>query len=102
MFHHHYQDVIGSLKSKKIRNAKLPSNELPWFKNPLYCIGKLTKRMRKIRIINMLTKDEHIFKVCSEDKISVIQERFMSINEHAKGICDFLFRLCVEAIGYIS
>ncbi|KAI8852018.1 hypothetical protein BC829DRAFT_385757 [Chytridium lagenaria] len=57
----------------------------PWWLDREYCIGKLSQRTRKIRIINTLTKDEHIIEVSAEEKLSAIQERYMAYNSHAKG-----------------
>jgi cytochrome b involved in lipid metabolism len=39
----------------------------PWWEDMSLCIGHVTEKPRKIRIINMLTKDEHIVKVWSVD-----------------------------------
>jgi hypothetical protein len=60
-------------------------DETPWWLNKTFCIGKLSSKTRKIRIVNTLTKDEHIIEVCSEDKLNSIQDRYMSYNAHAKG-----------------
>ncbi|KAJ3332581.1 Cytochrome b5 domain-containing protein 1 [Blyttiomyces sp. JEL0837] len=56
-----------------------------WLDKDTYCIGKLSERTRKIRIINTLTRDEHIIEVCNEERLSAIQERYMALNSHAKG-----------------
>jgi len=40
-----------------------PSVETPWWEDDRYCIGKLSQKTRKIRIVNTLTKDEHIIEV---------------------------------------
>ncbi|KAL2917924.1 hypothetical protein HK105_202337 [Polyrhizophydium stewartii] len=56
-----------------------------WLDKEEYCIGNLSAKTRKIRIINTLTKDEHVLEVCSEDKLSAIQDRYMQHNAHAKG-----------------
>ncbi|KAH6595158.1 hypothetical protein BASA61_003857 [Batrachochytrium salamandrivorans] len=50
-----------------------------------YCIGNLSQKTRHIRIINTLTKDEHVIKVCCEDKLSAIRDRYFSLNAHVKG-----------------
>ncbi|KAJ3081659.1 Cytochrome b5 domain-containing protein 1, partial [Quaeritorhiza haematococci] len=60
--------------------------ETPWWMDrEAYCIGRLSAKTRKIRIINTLTGDEHVLEVCSEEKISAIQDRYTSLNAHAKG-----------------
>ncbi|KAI9205356.1 uncharacterized protein BJ171DRAFT_567535 [Polychytrium aggregatum] len=56
-----------------------------WIDKEKYFVGKLSAKTRKIRIVNMLTKDEHILEVCSEEKMNAIQERYMAFNAHAKG-----------------
>ncbi|KAJ3273557.1 Cytochrome b5 domain-containing protein 1 [Terramyces sp. JEL0728] len=57
----------------------------PWWIDQSNCMGYLSKKTRKIRIQNTLTKDEHILEVCTEDSLSAIQERYSLINAHAKG-----------------
>ncbi|KAJ1342030.1 hypothetical protein BSLG_003435 [Batrachochytrium salamandrivorans] len=49
-----------------------------WLDKESYCIGNLSQKTRHIRIINTLTKDEHVIKV------STIVEYF-SLNAHVKG-----------------
>eukprot|EP00842_Homolaphlyctis_polyrhiza_P005281 jgi/Hompol1/5754/HPOL_002075-RA len=56
-----------------------------WLDKEEYCIGNLSAKTRRIRIINTLTKDEHVLEVCSEDRLSAIQDRYMQLNAHAKG-----------------
>ena len=56
-----------------------------WLDKESYCIGRLSQRTRKIKIVNTLTKDEHIIEVCSEEKLNAIQDRYMAYNAHAKG-----------------
>ncbi|TPX68769.1 hypothetical protein SpCBS45565_g02892 [Spizellomyces sp. 'palustris'] len=59
---------------------------VPWWQNKQkYCIGRLSQKTRKIRIINTLTRDEHVLEVASEEKLSAIQERYLAYNSHAKG-----------------
>ena len=62
--------------------------ELPWWKDheseePQYWVGMLSQRTRKIRIVNMLTKDEHTLEVCSEDTVDQIQSKYFVYNQHA-------------------
>jgi len=40
----------------------------PWWEDDYYCIGKLSQKTRKIRIVNTLTKDEHIIEVNKNKK----------------------------------
>eukprot|EP01135_Chromosphaera_perkinsii_P010412 Nk52_evm84s2118 gene=Nk52_evmTU84s2118 len=58
--------------------------ELPWWKDPKYCIGILSQRTRKVRIINTLTSQEFIVEVCSEEPISHILRRYKKYNSHAE------------------
>jgi len=57
----------------------------PWWEDDYYCIGKLSQKTRKIRIVNTLTKDEHIIEVCSEESLLAIQERYKKLNAHTEG-----------------
>ena len=59
------------------------SFETPWWKDRSLCIGRLTLKTRKLRIINMLTKDDDIIEVCSEETMNEILDRYMPSNEHA-------------------
>ena len=59
--------------------------EIPWWRDETKCVGNLTKKPRKVKILNLLTQDEHILEVCSEESISAIQIRYLAINSHAKG-----------------
>lgn len=59
-------------------------SSLPWWKRKKdFCIGKLTKKARKIRIINMLTRDEDCITVASEETLQEIQERMEKINSNS-------------------
>ncbi|EKX41785.1 hypothetical protein GUITHDRAFT_88327 [Guillardia theta CCMP2712] len=62
--------------------------DLPWWKDhesaePKYWVGMLSKKTRMIRIVNMLTKDEHTVEVCSEDILEQIQSKYLMHNKHA-------------------
>mmetsp|Transcript_41561 Transcript_41561/g.131013 ORF Transcript_41561/g.131013 Transcript_41561/m.131013 type:complete len:95 (-) Transcript_41561:466-750(-) len=50
---------------------------------PKYWVGMLSKKTRMIRIVNMLTKDEHTVEVCSEDILEQIQSKYLMHNKHA-------------------
>ncbi|KAI9344227.1 hypothetical protein DFJ73DRAFT_941577 [Zopfochytrium polystomum] len=56
-----------------------------WLDRDAYCIGRRSARTRAIKIVNTLTRDEHVIEVCAEEKLSAIQERYMALNAHAKG-----------------
>ncbi|XP_037805588.1 cytochrome b5 domain-containing protein 1 [Lucilia sericata] len=55
-----------------------------WSQDPLYHIGQVTKKERKIRLINTLTATTTFMKVCAEDTIYDIQRKYKEIyNNHA-------------------
>jgi len=55
----------------------------PWWKNKKFCIGNLTHKTRKIKLYNMLTKQETTIEVCSEETLEEIQRRYMAYNKHS-------------------
>eukprot|EP00118_Oscarella_pearsei_P006189 m.28110 g.28110 ORF g.28110 m.28110 type:complete len:217 (+) comp30568_c0_seq2:63-713(+) len=55
----------------------------PWWQDEKYCIGKLSQKTRKIRIVNMLTSQENVIEVCSEENMCEIQKRYQLYNVHA-------------------
>ena len=61
-----------------------PTDAIPWWKDPQYIIGKLTKKPRKVRIINMLTHHTDIIEVPCEETIYEIQVRYEIVNDHAQ------------------
>ena len=68
--------------NKSTPNASIPA--LPWWKDKKkYYIGKVTKKTRKIRIINTLTKEEECITVASEETLNEILDRLLDINTHA-------------------
>ncbi|KAI8819898.1 uncharacterized protein EV422DRAFT_497250 [Fimicolochytrium jonesii] len=59
---------------------------LPWWLDKsVYCVGRLSQKTRKIRVVNTLTRDEHVLEIASEERLSAIQDRYLSFNQHAKG-----------------
>lgn len=67
-----------------MKNAdKCSKITIPWWKDKSFAIGKLSVKTRKIRIINMLTKNDDILDVCSEETMHEILERYLDWNEHA-------------------
>ena len=56
----------------------------PWWKDDSLKIGKLTHKTRKIRIINVLSGQDDIIEVCSEETINEILDRYLPLNEHAE------------------
>ncbi|KAI9138809.1 hypothetical protein BKA69DRAFT_1031120 [Paraphysoderma sedebokerense] len=59
----------------------------PWWMDiqKKYWVGKLSANSRKIKIVNTLTKDEHVIEICSEENLLAVQEKFLTYNAHAKG-----------------
>lgn len=60
-----------------------PRVDIPWWRDRNYVIGKLSKKVRKLRIINMLTHQQDVIEVPCEETIEEIQERYLVVNEHA-------------------
>ncbi|CCW70361.1 unnamed protein product [Phytomonas sp. Hart1] len=59
--------------------------DIPWWKDPQYIIGKLTKKTRLVRIINTLTNDEITLEVCCEETLlNILEERYLTYNAHAR------------------
>lgn len=55
----------------------------PWWKDNQYVIGLLSCKTRKIKIVNMLTHQEHVLEVCQEETLNQILMRYEAYNEHA-------------------
>jgi len=55
----------------------------PWWRDESYCIGLLSRRKRKIRVINTLSGQEHLLEVCSEETLDEILTRYLRVNAHA-------------------
>ncbi|BHF59052.1 Cytochrome b5 domain-containing protein 1 [Sparganum proliferum] len=55
----------------------------PWWFEKSYCIGKLTKKPRIIRIVNTLALVEHEIEVCYEETVLEIMSRYLKCNRHA-------------------
>lgn len=57
---------------------------IPWWKDKVtYCIGKLTAKTRKIRLINMLSKQDDTIEVAFEETLDEILDRYLPLNDHA-------------------
>lgn len=57
---------------------------IPWWQDTRYCIGYLSKKVRKIIIVNMLTAQKDTLEVCAEETLSDIRQRYLAYNKHAK------------------
>jgi len=56
----------------------------PWWKDASYIMGTLSLAMRKIRLKNVLTSQEYLLEVPSEESLSDIRQRFLEYNWHAE------------------
>ena len=56
---------------------------IPWWEDPIYLIGRLSKKMRIIRVVNTLTQQDDTVEVCTEDTLEEIRSRFLRYNAHA-------------------
>lgn len=57
--------------------------DTPWWRDEKYIIGSLSKKVRKIKVVNALTSDKDILEVPSEETIEEIRDRYLVINAHA-------------------
>ena len=56
---------------------------LPWWKDVGLRVGQLTRKTRKLRVINLTTGDDDVIEVCSEETMNEILDRYIDLNEHA-------------------
>lgn len=71
--------------------------DLPWWKDPKLVMGHVTAKVRRIRIVNTLTHQEHVVEVGCEESIEEISSRYLAWNAHAgsytwKALLDGHFR----------
>ena len=60
------------------------SFEKPWWKDEKYRVGRLPNSTRAIRVKNVLTGQEHLMTVPSEESIVEIRGRYLELNWHAE------------------
>ena len=48
-----------------------------------YCIGRLSAKTRRVRVVNVLTHSEDVLEVCEEESMHEILDRFLDFNAHA-------------------
>ncbi len=71
---------------------RINQSYIRWWKDQSLKIGNLSRKTRKLRIINTLTGQDDIIevnnsfdiKVCSEETINEILDRYKEINDHAE------------------
>eukprot|EP00903_Cladosiphon_okamuranus_P012494 g11699.t1 len=56
---------------------------LPWWRDPKRVVGKLTRKARPLRVVNILSRQEDQLLVACENTIADIQERYLEYNAHA-------------------
>mmetsp|Transcript_20714 Transcript_20714/g.28939 ORF Transcript_20714/g.28939 Transcript_20714/m.28939 type:complete len:213 (-) Transcript_20714:30-668(-) len=56
---------------------------IPWWQDQKNFVGILSRKPRKVRIVNTLTSQDHELEVASEETINEIQKRYFAINKHA-------------------
>ncbi|KAH8412109.1 hypothetical protein KR222_011377 [Zaprionus bogoriensis] len=60
------------------------SKHAMWSQDPFYHVGRVTRRPRRIRVVNTLTGTVQYMKVCDEDSIFDIQQKYKTrFNHHA-------------------
>ena len=72
----------------------------PWWEDDKYKIGILSKKTRMIRIINVLTKQEKLLEVCSEETMKEILDRYLNYNAHA-GSYTWKVRYFMSACAFV-
>ncbi|GBG92056.1 hypothetical protein CBR_g54311 [Chara braunii] len=55
-----------------------------WWKDPRYCVGRLSLKTQRIRMKNVLTDHEIIMEAPCEETAEEIQERYLHYNRHSK------------------
>lgn len=48
-----------------------------------YVIGRLSAKSKRIRVANVLTKQEHLLEVCEEETLQEVLDRYLDFNAHA-------------------
>ncbi|KAI9168389.1 hypothetical protein H9P43_007761 [Blastocladiella emersonii ATCC 22665] len=55
-----------------------------WLDHAKYRIGRLSRKTRRVRIVNTLNGDETQLEICTEEPIQAIVQRYLAFNAHAK------------------
>ena len=56
---------------------------LPFWKDEKLVIGHISGKVRKVQIVNTLTKQTDVLTVCAEETFAEIQTRYRDFNDHA-------------------
>lgn len=55
----------------------------PWWRDEdQYCIGRLSQKTRKVRLLNVLTQTETLVETCVEETVNEIKDRYAPHNAH--------------------
>jgi len=60
-----------------------PAVAVPWWKDAKLVVGEVTAKTRMVKLINMVTREDDVITVCSEETIGDIRDRYMEYNSHA-------------------
>jgi len=75
---------IPSINATSDAATEVVEFDTPWWRDTdKYMIGRLTKKVRKINIMNTLTKDDETMDVASEENMNEILDRYLNFNTHA-------------------
>ena len=69
---------------------------LPWWQDRTQIVGRVSRDLRKIRIKNVLTRQEHLMEVPGEETLQEIQQRYAEFNWHAQS---YAWRVLKRADG---
>ena len=58
--------------------------DTPWWRDEHYVVGTLSRKTRKIKLVNTLTSSSSILEVCEEHTIQDIQEKYKEQNSHCE------------------
>lgn len=56
---------------------------VPWWRDSSYVVGRMSKNTRRLKIVNLLTQQQHVLKVCAEETCEEIMTRYLGYNAHA-------------------
>jgi hypothetical protein len=75
---------IPTMGASSNSQTEVANFAIPWWNNTdAYCIGSLTKKVRKINAMNTLTKEDIVIDVACEETMNEILDRFLIQNFHA-------------------
>lgn len=58
-------------------------DQLPWWRDPQYIIGRLCPKEVKLQVINMLTKEKNELQIAPQETFNEILNRYKEVNEYA-------------------